>query len=390
MMPSLSMAEFLAKEVSNTSDTPTISYKSNADSILAVDGFFMALSAVIVMARIYVRTMMLKTFGADDYIISAAMICSILVFVCFVGETHHGLGWHTADISLQMMIDLEHWSFFFSLAVTIGISLVKISIGFFLLRLIPGKKQKWFLWGMIVFLVAFTLACVGTLIFSCVPVDANWDSTKKPTAKCFSNNTYTAIGLFNSCVNIVTDVVFALLPVPIVWNLQVNLRTRITLIGILGLGFFACACSIVKAVLQSRFLQTPDWTWSDSYFVWNAVELNIGIIAACLPALRPLFAFILETTKSLTTRRGGSSSNNTKKHKYYMQEDGIGLGTISGSSRMRTQADQDKYDVKVTTLSRQERGVKFGDEDYSIDNKSDDNILPPNGGITKTVNVIVS
>ncbi|RFU26851.1 hypothetical protein B7463_g9484, partial [Scytalidium lignicola] len=382
------MAEFLAKEATDSLNTPTISYKSNASSILAVDGFFMGLSALIVLARIYVRTAMLKTFGADDYIICVAMICAILVFVCFVGETHHGLGWHTADITVPMMIKLEHWSFFFSLAVTIGISLVKISIGFFLLRLVPGKKSKWFLWGMIAFLSAFTLACVGTLIFSCVPVDANWDSTKKPTAKCFSNGTYTAIGLFNSCINIITDVTFALLPVPIVWNLQVNLRTRVTLIGILGLGFFACACSIVKAVLQSRFLATPDWTWSDSYFVWNAVELHIGIIAACLPALRPLFAFILETTKAFTTRRGETSSNGTKKHKYYIHEDGIGLGNMSGTGRVRTQTDKDKYDVHVSTVSR--GGVKFGDEDYSIDNKSDENILPPSHGITKTVNVIVS
>ncbi|RQM05729.1 hypothetical protein DH86_00003574 [Scytalidium sp. 3C] len=297
-MPSLTMAEMIVKEATDTSVNPTISYASNAPQILGVDGFFMALALVTVVARIYVRTVMLKTFGADDYIICISMICAILTFVCFIGETHHGLGWHTADITETMMIKLEHWSFYLSLAVTIGISLVKISIGFFLLRLVPGKKLKWFLYTMI-------------------------------------------------------------------------------------------------AVLQSRFLQTPDWTYSDSYFVWNAIELNIGIIAACLPALRPLFAFILETTKAFTTRHGGSSSNNTKGHKYYMHEDGIGLGSMGNSavqSRVRTQTDKDKYDVRVTTLtSKHDRGVKFGDEDYSMDSRSDDNILPPtNGGITKTVNVIVS
>ena len=73
-MPSLSMAEFIAKEVSDSSEVPNISYKSNAPSILAVDGFFMALSVILVVARVYVRTVMLKTFGADDYIIFAAMV----------------------------------------------------------------------------------------------------------------------------------------------------------------------------------------------------------------------------------------------------------------------------------------------------------------------------
>lgn len=38
-------------------------------------------------------------------------------------------------------------------------------------------------------------------------------------------------------VNIVTDVTFAALPIPIVWNLQINGRTRASLITILSLGF---------------------------------------------------------------------------------------------------------------------------------------------------------
>jgi hypothetical protein len=45
-----------------------------------------------------------------------------------------------------------------------GISLVKISVAFFLLRLATARPYYWFLWGMIVFLVTFTLVCWGTLV----------------------------------------------------------------------------------------------------------------------------------------------------------------------------------------------------------------------------------
>jgi hypothetical protein len=38
-------------------------------------------------------------------------------------------------------------------------------------------------------------------------------------------------------VNIVTDIILAVLPVPLVWNLQLNQRTKATLTMILGLGF---------------------------------------------------------------------------------------------------------------------------------------------------------
>jgi hypothetical protein len=44
-----------------------------------------------------------------------------------------------------------------------------------------------------------------------------------------------------TAVNIVTDTTLALLPVPLVWNLQLDMRTKVTVTMILGLGFlYAC------------------------------------------------------------------------------------------------------------------------------------------------------
>lgn len=73
-------------------------------------------------------------------------------------------------------------------------------------------------------------------------------------------NTFRNIGMFNSIVNIITDFLFASLPVPLIWELQVNLRTKLTLASILSLGFFASAAAIVKCVKQWNVLEDPDWT----------------------------------------------------------------------------------------------------------------------------------
>jgi len=110
-----------------------------------------------------------------------------------------------------------------------------------------------------VFLVIFTLFTFFTLIFSCTPVQANWDfelrgpPIGKGSAKCLPIPIYKSIALFNSskgCIplsmnpvtnstvtNIVTDVVLALIPIPLIWSLQVNKRTKASLIFILSLGF---------------------------------------------------------------------------------------------------------------------------------------------------------
>ncbi|TVY83039.1 hypothetical protein LSUE1_G004301 [Lachnellula suecica] len=388
-------------------DGTPVDTSTNAPSILAIDGFLTGFTLLVVLARLYVRAFMLKSMGTDDWLIAAATVCSVGVLVCVVGETHHGVGMFSAAISDSELVKLLHWQFFHSIIVTVGISLVKLSVAFFLLRLVPSKAYKILLWCMIAFLVAFTISSAGTITFSCTPVSASWDLSLALTARCFSRDTFTAIGMFNSCVNILTDVLFAILPIPMVWGLQVNKRTKATLTVILSLGilyghlsslspseflesftniesFSACAASIVKTVFQSQVFNTPDVYRNYSYFTWNSIEHNVGILAASLPALRPLFKNLLDSTKNMRTRiTGANSSGNGMggRHKYYMQEEGIGMHSLPGQSQKSK-----NYDVQVTTSGR------GGIDDYGTKGDSDsDDILPLQGrGITKTVNVTVT
>ncbi|KUJ14205.1 uncharacterized protein LY89DRAFT_131990 [Mollisia scopiformis] len=296
---------------------------------------------------------------------------------------------HMSAIKPAELVKMLHWQYFHSLIVTVGISLIKLSVATFLLRLVPGKGYKIFLYCMIAFLVAFTLSSAGTLIFSCIPIRASWDAAGEPNAKCFSNATFTAIGMFNSCVNIVTDVLFASLPIPMVWNLQVNIRTRISLIAILSLGYFACAASIVKTVIQSNVLSNPDSTRNDSYFIWNSIELYVGILAASLPSLRPLFRSILETTRSLRTRGITSSANmGGTRHKYYIHEDGIGMNSLQSQNKLAGGGEaKAPYDVRITGV---ESGSNKSEEEIvKGDGESSEDVWPLQG-IKKTVDVTVS
>lgn len=176
---------------------------------------------------------------------------------------------------------------------------------------------------------------MGTLIFNCIPIAASWnfELRAKPSTNCFSNDTFTAIGLYNSSVNCATDFLFAILPIPIIVKLQVNRRTKITLAIILSLGYVACAAGIVKAIKQHQFFDESDPLWHDDFNVWNMIELCVGIMAASLPTLRPLFAKILETTKTALSSSRDNSGNRT---------------AITGSSGYRRQRDiDDARDIKM-------------------------------------------
>lgn len=161
------------------------------------------------------------------------------------------------------------------------------------------------------------IACAGTLIFSCTPVSASWNHSlqRLPSTRCFSAKTFSSIGLFNSIINILTDFIFAVLPIPIVVKLKVNLRTKCTLVFVLSLGFVACAAGIAKAQTQTTFMDNPDPYWHDGFMVWNMVELCLGILAASLPALKPLFSSILASSATmLGMSSGGGYRSKSRAH----------------------------------------------------------------------------
>jgi hypothetical protein len=47
---------------------------NHAESIMTITGFFTIFACSVVLARLYVRAVMLKTFGIDDYIMTVAMV----------------------------------------------------------------------------------------------------------------------------------------------------------------------------------------------------------------------------------------------------------------------------------------------------------------------------
>ncbi|KAM0720281.1 hypothetical protein Q7P37_004417 [Cladosporium fusiforme] len=295
------MASLFPRQANDT-QTPSEEYlsESNVASILGITGSFTFAALVVVCLRLYVRIRMLRFVGPDDWTMVAASLMALGTFVCLCGESKYGMGRHREWQKPWMFKPFLQWLFAHNLLVMWGIVLVKISIAFFLMRIMLQKAWKIFLWASVVFLACFALACTGTLVFACTPVAASWDFTIRsdPNTRCFSYRTFGNIGLFNSIINIITDVVFVVIPIPIVLRLQVNQATKVSLILVLSLGFVACAAGIVKARLQATAFETPDQGFQNLFHLWFVLELCLGILAASLPTLKPLFTAVLEGTRS--------------------------------------------------------------------------------------------
>ncbi|KAH7398467.1 hypothetical protein BKA66DRAFT_592425 [Pyrenochaeta sp. MPI-SDFR-AT-0127] len=373
--------------------SPEYLAENQAARLVAVEGSLYALSATAVLMRFYVRIFMLKTFGWDDWMMLITACISTTCLGMFVKLIDFGLGLHAEAFPLINIMPFFKLMYFYSILIIFAYSFVKLSIGFFLLRLADRTRWRPFLIGMLVFIAMFTIGSTFAIIFQCIPVKAGWDFTMRPptgqglrTAKCYDANIFKNVGVFNSSVNIATDLVFALIPIPMVWRLQVNLQTRIGLAVILSLGLFASAVAIYKTPMQYNFFKETDWSGNGAwYYIWQQVELHVGIIAACLPTLKPIFATffgqIRTFTKGRTTRTTGSGisapfkSNGYVKHAGDQGQSSFAMKDMSESSQSKSRDPYDedavlgkeKYSVEVAGMGRLGRARSpAGESDESI------------------------
>jgi hypothetical protein len=90
---------------------------------------------------------------------------------------------------------------------------IKLSIALFLLRIAVKRLYIWILRISMVVVTIWSVAIWIYELFQCMPIDAQWNYTIK-NAKC----------------------AYALLPIPMIWSVQMSVQTKMTVAFILSLG----------------------------------------------------------------------------------------------------------------------------------------------------------
>jgi hypothetical protein len=98
---------------------------------------------------------------------------------------------------------------------------IKVSLLYLYRRIFP---QLWFrraLYAFGAFLVAMTLASLLVSLLQCIPLSKMWEPTKP--GRCVD---YGRFGMAMACLNIATDLFLLVLPLPVVWGLQINSQKK--------------------------------------------------------------------------------------------------------------------------------------------------------------------
>jgi fucose permease len=233
--------------------------------------------------------------------------------------------------------------------------------------------QKVFRYASWVVLAIVNLAGVSLTflnIFQCRPVNASFDHHTGP-GECIPLLTEF---ICSAPVNIVTDLAILALPIPVLTGLRLPPRQKAILVFTFTLGLFVTVVNVVRIYyLQHAITDTttdlsfhgdrifgdsPEFSWDASLaFMWSVVEVNVGIICACIPTLRPLII-------NLNRRKAGSGTSKRDNIGRPLQHRSNSGGALPGANAAATSSSVQK--PIPTHLSDSQAGMSSPDRITSI------------------------
>ncbi|KAH6715779.1 hypothetical protein DL95DRAFT_365984 [Leptodontidium sp. 2 PMI_412] len=291
-------------------DAPTSPpYRGAQTTMMVISIIFTVFGSIAIVLRLVGRWVVLRKFGVDDITMVAGMVLTGGYLFEILYGRRFGLGLHGKDIALDQMPNVLKIIYTIQLTYNTIITLVKISIVSFYLRLatVDSFLRKGSL-GTIAFLVVFYTATQITTTLQCTPIRSNWDITGTVKKTCIDTVVYFYI---LAAVNILVDIWILLLPIKTLKDIKRSRRDKIVLFIIFGVGGFSCISSIIRLYTIKVFATSDDPFFDGVPInIWSMIEINVAVVCASVPAMKPLF------TKAVRERMTSSRSTRTAFNSY--------------------------------------------------------------------------
>ncbi|KAL6703592.1 hypothetical protein ACN47E_009537 [Coniothyrium glycines] len=251
---------------------------------------FTLVTGLVVFLRLFTRLVLSKAAGFEDACILFAMMLAIALAVTVSEQAMHGLGRHdnrlTDDEKDKLLKAFWAGVWIYNLALMV----TKISILVQYLRIFPVRRFRQACYAVLSVVLAAGGWAVFSSIFICSPVAFSWIKDI-PGGQCMNQ---LVIWFTNAGLNIALDVFILLMPIPVINTLQISRGQKTGLITMFALGASVTLVSVIRLSSLDSISNSTDISWDNpAHASLSAVEVNVGIICACLPAMRPLLAIMM-------------------------------------------------------------------------------------------------
>ncbi|KAB8213983.1 hypothetical protein BDV33DRAFT_209697 [Aspergillus novoparasiticus] len=258
---------------------------SKAEYLLALNTWFFMVTWISVLLRVYVRARVVKAWGLDDWLILATQLIFSVLFALNIVQINHGAGKHMSDInSVDYTKALQYW-WLCIISYTVCCSTLKLSIGVLLLRFTIQPIYTFVIYLLMSGTVVVGVAYAMFIIFHCHPVSDFWTFQQ---SGCVDSSLWLDFSYTASALSALADWMYGILPIFVIWKLQVSKRTKAIVAGVLGFGAIGSIATVIRTS-YIRTLKDPDFEWATAELtILSNIEVGVGITASCIATVRPL------------------------------------------------------------------------------------------------------
>ncbi|KAL5380616.1 hypothetical protein DPSP01_007680 [Paraphaeosphaeria sporulosa] len=304
---------------------------TRGNTLVIVNVVLISFTVMLVAARLYTRLCVKVWFGLDDVFIFLALIfAGGLTAAVLLANQHYGWDRHVYDIPLTKLKPTLQIAMAAKLLFTAAATFTRLSLFCFYYRLLKDTSKGFYVWVVhanVVYTICIFVTFVFLIVFLCTPVSMYW-TYGAPEGNCLNEGTATLIA---GIINVIADFACTVTPIPMVMSLKMPRRQRFAVIVLFSLGFFVTAAGSVRTyyIYESLVVQY-DTTWY-AYPLWiaAAIEIDLGVICASAPVLRPLLAKLHLSFSSI----GTTGKNSTRDTEHFRSLPGGDAHTVSTDRR---------------------------------------------------------
>ena len=298
-----------------------------------------AIATLFVALRLSAKFWRRKHLWWDDYILIAACVCFIIETSILSAMVGLGFGLHSWDFPLE---NISQLIMYINVAGTFSPTAAiwsKTSFAVTLLRFTEGRTKA-FIWFLIVS-GNVSIGLTGLFLWvQCTPVQKSWDMTVP--GKCWAPDVLMKYNIFSASCSAAMDIILALLPWTIIWQLTMRRVEKIGVAVCMSMGIFAGIIGIVKTANFPAML-SPDFADSVDLWVWGNVETALTIIAASIPVLRGL----VYSDKRTPFHKSLNAISSTDALPSDPPEKGLWGGTLAALSKEETEGSPSSVENRL-------------------------------------------
>ncbi|KAF2019882.1 hypothetical protein BU24DRAFT_419482 [Aaosphaeria arxii CBS 175.79] len=349
---------------------------------------FGVLSSFFVMSRLaYKSFVTISELGLDDYFILATLIAGVpQTIISDRGLLPNGIGRDIWTLKVSQITDFLMYFYIMEVMYFAIVAILKMSLLFFYRRIFPGVAVRKVILATIIFNALYGITFVIAALSQCQPLSyywTNWDGEHEGT--CININ---ALGWANAAVSIALDIWMLAIPLSQLIHLKLAWRKKIGVAAMFCVGFFVTIVSALRLQSLIHFGKSMNPTWDQWDVInWSTIEINVGIMCACMPAMRVILVRFFPKVFGTTDNR-----SNQYYAKYGSRSGAPGKGTAPSNGGLssalgRDKNGRDKHTITFTKTFEVSHADKDGDEIGLVSLDGDSGKAKPKSGSSSSVSL---